>query len=40
MISHPGSDHDGILGHQAEAMRKRYQHHFPKGVKHAIQQLL
>jgi integrase len=31
---------DRVLGHQTEAMRKRYQHLFPKGVKHAIEQLL
>src|SRR5271157_4927072 len=31
---------DRVLGHQTEAMRKRYQHLFPKGVKQAIEQLL
>jgi integrase len=31
---------DLVLGHQTEAMRKRYQHLFPKGVKHAIEQLV
>jgi integrase len=31
---------DRIIGHQTEAMRKRYQHLFPKGVSLAINQLL
>jgi len=31
---------DRVLGHQTDAMRKRYQHLFPKGVKQAIEQLL
>lgn len=31
---------DKILGHQTEAMRKRYQHLFPRGAKDAIDNLL
>jgi integrase len=31
---------DKILGHHADAMRKRYQHLFPKGVSEAINSLL
>ena len=31
---------DKIIGHHTEAMRQRYQHLFPKGVKQAIEQLL
>jgi integrase len=31
---------DKIIGHHTEAMRKRYQHLFPKGVKQAIGELL
>lgn len=31
---------DKIIGHQTEAMRKRYQHLFPKGVAQAINSLL
>jgi integrase len=31
---------DRILGHQTEAMRKRYQHLFPQGIKTAVSALL